>query len=563
MGEYYDNSYHALNDPLRFFTFVFIPITAYFIFKIFFEKKKIYFDYIKLEKYKKDNFSVNLLFLSFVIIILLLLEFCSISFPLNQIDIFHEGQKLSAPFKSLIDEKLWSGSFVTTGIINENLGIKTIWKILNHQSVGSMRYLQLVYILLFKIVLIILIYQIVKNSLFRSDIKLVFFLIISIISSDLIDYNLNSGDSYSYRDLPVIFCLILFIKYLNNSNQSNLIIIGLLSITTFFWSIDRAIVSNLFIIFICTYIFINGNFKNFLTIIISITFFWIFFYFYLGNEFNYFIYNTVSVLENQNYVHGLIHPQPFSDMPDSSRATRSLLLIILSIIISLSFLFNEKKKYHNTFKIIIISLSLICFCSYLYALSRSDGGHIKQTTGTVILFFSIFGSFYILNFFDNIFLKKVFNLNFSHILSLVLFIMFIFNLKIDIKNISDYSLRFKKFIYLEDKDYLSDDQNYLIQNLKPMINEYKCIQLFTYDAALPYFLKKPNCSKYYFTYSLGSIKDQKSLIEDLKNTEFIIYRGQTDNWGLTPQKKLTMVDEYININFKNSKKILKWELKYK
>jgi len=131
------------------------------------------------------------------------------------------------------------------------------------------------------------------------------------------------------------------------------------------------------------------------------------------------------------------------------------------------------------------------------------------------------------------------------------------------KNISDYSLRLKQFIYLEDKNYLSDDQNYLIQNLKPIINEYKCIQLFTYDAALPYILKKPNCSKFYFTYSLGSIKDQESLIKDLKNTEFIIYRGQTDNWGPSPQKKLTMVNKYININFRNSKKILKWEFRYK
>ena len=250
-------------------------------------------------------------------------------------------------------------------------------------------------------------------------------------------------------------------------------------------------------------------------------------------------------------------------MPHSSRATRSLLLIILSIIISLNFLFHEKKKYYNTFKIIIISLSFICFCSYLYALSRSDGGHIKQTTGTVILFFSIFVSFYFLKLNEYFFSKKVLNFNFSYILSILLFVIFVFNLKIDMKNISDYSLRLKQFIYLEDKNYLSDDQNYLIQNLKPIINEYKCIQLFTYDAALPYILKKPNCSKFYFTYSLGSIKDQESLIKDLENTEFIIYRGQTDNWGPSPQKKLTMVNKYININFRNSKKILKWEFRYK
>ena len=565
LGEYYSNSYHALNDPLRFVTFIFIPIAVYLLFKIFFEKKKINFDYIKFENSKKKNFSINLFILNLLIIIFLLFEFFSISFPLNQIDIFHEGQKLSAPFKSLIDKKLWSGSFVTTGIINESLGIKSIWKILEHQSIGSMRYLQLVYILLFKISLIVLIYQVVKNSLFRTDIKLVYFLIITLISLVLIDYDLNSGDSYSYRDLPIIVCLILFIKYLDNFKQSNLplIFIGLLSIVTFFWSIDRALVNNLLIILICIHILINREFKNFFTILISVIFFWYLFYFYLGDEFQHFVDNTLSIFKNQNYVHGLIHPQPFSDMPDSSRATRSLLLIILSMITSLSFLFYEKKKYNNNFKVIIVSLSFICFCSYLYALGRSDGGHIKQTSGTVILFFSFFISFYILKFFDNFFLKRFFNINLSYSLSIILLMIFIFNLKINIKNILDYSSRFNQSIYLEDKNYLSDEQNYLVQNLKPLISKYECIQLFTYDAALPYILQKPNCSKYYFIYSLGSIEDQKALIEDLRNIEFVIYRGQTDNWGLSPQKKLTIVDKYINLNFINSKEILNWEIKYR
>ena len=41
--------------------------------------------------------------------------------------------------KNLIDNKLWSGAYVTTGIINESLGIKFIWKLFNYQ-IGSMRF---------------------------------------------------------------------------------------------------------------------------------------------------------------------------------------------------------------------------------------------------------------------------------------------------------------------------------------------------------------------------------------------------------------------------------------
>ena len=76
-------------------------------------------------------------------------------------------------------------------------------------------------------------------------------------------------------------------------------------------------------------------------------------------------------------------------------------------------------------------------------------------------------------------------------------------------------------------------------------------------------IEKPNCSPYYFIFSMGSQQDQKRLIESLENIELIIYSGQTDNWGFSPQKKLSQVDRYINSNFLNSKKILDWEVRYK
>ena len=95
------------------------------------------------------------------------------------------------------------------------------------------------------------------------------------------------------------------------------------------------------------------------------------------------------------------------------------------------------------------------------------------------------------------------------------------------------------------------------------MDNYNCVQLFTYDAALPYLFKKPNCTKYYFIYSLGSVTDQNDLIKDMNNTGFIIYSGQTDNWGIPPQKKLPLVNTHINSNFKEVVKILKWKVKFR
>ena len=208
-----------------------------------------------------------------------------------------------------------------------------------------MRYLEIIYILIFKISLIYLIYLIISNISFSLYGKIAFFLTISLISFFLIDYNLSTGDSFSYRDLPIIFFLIIFFKYLSNMDKFYfpLLLIGFLSATSFFWSIDRALIINFLIIFMFINMLLNKRYDHIAIIILSIIFFWLFYYYYLGFEFNYFLNNTLSVLRNQNYIHGIVHPTPFSNMDNSSRATKSLLLIILSLLISSSF-FSQKRK---------------------------------------------------------------------------------------------------------------------------------------------------------------------------------------------------------------------------
>lgn len=62
---------------------------------------------------------------------------------------------------------------------------------------------------------------------------------------------------------------------------------------------------------------------------------------------------------------------------------------------------------------------------------------------------------------------------------------------------------------------------------------------------------------------MGSIKHQKEYIENLNEINVIIYRGQTDNWGLIPQEKLYLVDEFINSRYSESIKIYDWEIKFK
>jgi len=56
LGEYYNNSHHALNDPLRFIAFVFIPIVTYLSFKFFLKKKKFTLIILNLKNSKRMIF---------------------------------------------------------------------------------------------------------------------------------------------------------------------------------------------------------------------------------------------------------------------------------------------------------------------------------------------------------------------------------------------------------------------------------------------------------------------------------------------------------------------------
>ena len=558
--------YHALNDPLRYLNFILIPLIGYLLIKIIIEKKKINFSYLNIENLKNQKTNFKLYITCLLIIIFLLFEFLSASFQTDIIDLFHGGLKLSSSYKSSLDGSLWSGSYVTSGIIQENLGVRFIWNILSHQSIGSSRYLDLLFIFILKISLIILIYEITKKNFVDEYLNIFYFLIISLISLFLIDYDLTSGDSLAYRDLPIIFSLIIFFRYLNDINRNFplFILLGSLSVMTFFWSIDRALIINFLLIFICIYLFIYKKYNNIYLIILSAIFFWIASFFYLNNEFNLFVDNTFSIFKNAKYVYGIIHPTPFSDMLNSSRATKSLLLILLSILISFSFLFTERKKYNAHFKIMIITLAFVGFCGYMHALGRADGGHIKKTTGILFLIFSLLIFYNLIENFEKKMLKQKIKIYLIYFINLSLLVIFLFTFKININNILEYPQRFKQYVYLPDELFLNEEQNKFIKEMTPLIKNYKCVQMFTNDSALPYLLRKPHCGSYFMLYHLrGSLKEQNLMIKEMEDVKVVIYKGKYDHWGIVPKKKLPLVDSYINSNFLKTINLLSWKVKFR
>ena len=560
IGEYSEKKYHSLNDLLRYFTFISIPITIFFS-QVFFDKNKRENLLKNIHDKSYFLFPSNRLTLFFAVSIffIILFEFLSLDFQIHNLDLLHEGQQLSSPYKYYLDGSLWSGSYVTIGIFYETILNKLIWDLFDVESIGLKRFTDISLIFIFKTLLIIFCFQISNFFRLNSTFKSIFFIFNSFVFLSTIDYNILSVDNLGAREIPVLLTLMLLIHTFQSKsfNYSIILIISFLSITSLFWGVDRGLVVNFIILCFLFFLIIRSNYKDASILVISTIFWWLLFYFLLGEEFTFFISNTLSIYKYISYIHGIIHPIPFSDDPNSSRATKTLLLIILSSLLTINLLFNLNKKFNVSFKFFMFFLTLVIIFSYIYVVGRSDGPHIKHIFGYIIIYFSIYFSYFILEFLEK---KEILNkykiFNLFPFFLLILFLYNNFNFKPE--NIKKYNSRFSNYINLPDENFLNTKEINFIKETKPIIEKSDCVQLFSHDAALLYLLKKKSCSRFFLIWSVGSPENQKNLVKELEKTSFVISGGIKYNWLKPLPKRLSIVYGYINDNYEKIEEIENW-----
>ena len=499
-----------------------------------------------------DKNTLLFFFLSFLIFIFF--EFLSTNLPTHKVDSYHDGQKLSSAYKYFTEGSLWSGSYITVGIFYETLSSTIFWNFFDHISIGLARFADVIYVLILKILFILFIYLLTKLTKLELKKKIIFFTFNSIIFITLIDYNLANVDNISFREIPIITLLIFFVLLINNQNTKLYIFfISILSPVSMFWGIDRGLICNILIIIIFGYLLLSKRKSESLLLFILIIFFWYLSYLYLGTEFKYFLNNTYLVFKEMSYVHGLIHPKIFSDDQYASRATKTILIILANLLVSINLLF--KKKYPINFSKIIIFLSLISVGSYLYALGRSDGPHIKNSFGFPLMTISVFISYVILRkYFKNLSNNK------NYVLNSLLVIFFIFNIELNVKNIFSFTKRFNNYIYLSDNFFLLYDEINFINFIKPKLENQSCVQLFSNDVIFNYILRKNSCTKYYFVWSVASKSNQNRFIKELSNTNIIIAGGKKNNWDYPLKLKVYYVYKHITKNYELIESFDNWNI---
>jgi len=237
------------------------------------------------------------------------------------------------------------------------------------------------------------------------------------------------------------------------------------------------------------------------------------------------------------------------------------------------------KKLSNQSKILLIFIFLISVSHYTQALSRSDGPHMRGTLGFPIIFLSIYfinKIFQIkINFFDQI-NKSVKKSFFLFILIGQVFFLFLMSefaigyshkaysligQTINIENIKTFKSRFDKFINREDNYYLDDRLIDIVNYYRDIVKNDKCVQIFNYDTAISYLVKKQTCTRYFHVWAMGSKKNQLKFISELKISKpnFILLGGPRNYYGGTSaSERLPYAYKYILDNYSKYKQIDEW-----
>ena len=575
-GEYSKHKYNPINESIRYVTFISIPLIVYLVCIKIFKGREIkqikeifYYDNSKTFYVTKNNLLV-LCFLSFSALILL--DFLSVNLPLHTIDTLHEGQWLTPGINYLKKGGYWIDSYITVGFFHEILNVLIGFKIFDIFSIGSSRFSILLSILVFKFLLIIFIYKLTVIQKLTENFKILFFVLISLIALSMTSFTIYNSGILHYRDLPLILFLILLIPIISNEKMVLFycFLIGAMSAISMFWGLDKGAYLNLTLASLILFLIIKKDFDKSVWIILGAIITWILFYKIFGQEeFKSFFYNTKEIYQSMDWIHGIIHPEPFSSDQHSARATKILLILILSGLLIININFFKYQNILNEYKVLLIFIFIISIITYKTALGRSDGPHIRSVTGLPLLLLCIITLNLIFDFIlkNKKYLKIFQNVaNFKNTLIFMFILLSIFFLpNLNFKNIISFKSSVKNYVNLSDEFFLTERQNLLIKRYNNLTIEDKCVLIFTYDAAIPYLLKKPSCNKYYYIWNIGNKKNQNLFIKSIENRKpnFILLGGQYKNpisIGLEPHERLPIIHNFIIKNYLLDENVLDWRI---
>ena len=560
----YDNlKYSSHNDVTRYIFFIGFPVLTFFISLLLFKKEKmIHFN--DLFKSNNEFFIINkdqkkILFFSFIILgFYILIEFLSLGVPDMKIDRVHDGDYLTAAMNYLLTNKIWSSSYAVHGA-SMSIYPNIMWKIFNVESIGAFRLFPVFMAILVKIFSLYFAFQLTKIVNVKDSFKVIFFILFSFLILSMSDFDVLVGgyNLISFRDLYLIFFLILLFNIIihEKNNYINIFLITIIPSLTMLLHTDIGIYLNFTLIFLMIYFYFSKKNKNWFVILI-ITIFWLLTLKYMGlNDFKLFFKNILILTSSIDYLMGNPYPEPFFDTTGSkhaSRATKGLVLQLIAGLLVTYKVFIKNDNTENKKKVFFIFLFILSFIFYRNALGRSDSYHIRMSSDLPILIISFFTIEYLLmNIQKNFIFSKDKVTNYITLVIFLLTISYLGFSKFNYSNIKNIQNRYSEFVRHKDSYFMNNDTINIINYLKEVTKDEKCIENFTYDLSIPFFLKKTSCTPYYSSWLASPTILQKDYIKRLKvaKPNYIIYKSNHFVDNLQVYERLELVNSYIIRNY--------------
>jgi|TARA_B100001079_G_C16388011_1_gene505380 hypothetical protein len=571
IGYYSINNYSILNDNLRYIFFVLLPSVTFIVSFLYWKKKRIkdLKEIFSLKKTEKNQSKISIVNLVMIIFLVLVYIF-SLDFNYNSIDLFHDGQVLVGANNFLLTKKIFQENYIVSSLFIDILNPIISWNLFGVESLSAYRLFIVGTNLITMIMAILYLYYLINFSkIISQNYKLLSFFLLTLITI----YFFKNG-SFSFRDFP-IFIFFTTILLLVNSEKKIILcfIIGLLPLSSLLISLDRGIFLSLIYLFYLLFLILSKQFKNLSYILTSVLFSFLIFFLIIGDsQFQIFLINSIDIIKSSELLNGIIHPIPFSDDINSSRATKSLIIILLNIFIGISILLNEKKFNLDSFKLTMLFMLISSIIYYKIGLTRSDGGHIKQGSSIALYQLIIFILYLIvLNLEKKLILFKN-NKNF-YIFYTFLILTVIFS-NFNYKNLNNILyLKDRVISYLEEDDlnFLSQDELFIIQRLKVLTKQEKCFQVFSYETGIQYYLNKKTCTNFYHIMNMGSKNNQLKFINQMikAKPKYILKGGNYSEIGnvkndisdnLYPKNRFPYIYKFVQENYKIFEKYKKWNI---
>ena len=560
-------NYSTDADTLRYIIFILLPLII-FTTSIYFFKRKQTKDFFDLIKFPNENIDTNynFFFPLFILLFFVAIQFLSLNLPDGPIDTFHDGELFSVTKNTLLNNSFFIDTYTIHGF-SDIFYPMLFWKITGLETIGSGRLFFFFLILSIKLFCLILSFQLIKFSTVKN--KTIFFALFSIILVSFSDYQTPLNFSlFSYRDIYIIVFLIFLSKIFLNHHSTIITKFFIGSIPTFalLMHIDTGIFLFVLLLSLVTYLAINKKIFDIFQILLSVLFSsLILLYIFGADELVSFFQNASTIVLSMDYLHGVMYPEPFFSIGENKngmRATRGLILQLTAGLFVAYHFINKKENLSNGGKIFFVFLFFLSFIMYKNALGRTDSYHIRMSNDLPILI----NSFFIINFL----IKKIetkYDLkelsNQKIILSLFIFLTWLYFDKINLKNIKDYNLKVNKLINLQDNHYIDKNRNDFIDLYKVLSRNDKCFQNFTDDLILLYLIKKPSCTKFVASWLASPDHLQDNYIKSLKETKpnFIVYKSAYFGVdGILMPDRLEKVNSYILDNYEFYKIINTYEI---